>query len=208
MKIITVNREFGSGGRELGKRLADYLGISYYDKEIISAIAEKSSMDAGYIDRVMEHGITRQYPIRFSRTFSLTPALAATSQASALLVEQHRIIKELAEKGDCVMIGRGADAVLQQYHPFKLFVYAEMEVKIRRCQERASPSEHLAAKEMERKIRQIDKARKTTHDIYASSDRDDKKGYHLCINTTEMGIKELIPAVAAYAESWFERNTL
>lgn len=186
MKIITVNREFGSGGRELGKRLADYLGIAYYDKEIISAIAEKSTMDAGYIDRVLEQGIARQYPIRFSRTFSLMQALGTTTQVSALLVEQHRIMKELAEQGDCVMIGRGADIALQQYHPFKLFVYAGMEAKIRRCQERASPSAHFTTKEMEKKIQQIDKARKATHDIYAPLDWDDKKGYHLCINTTDV----------------------
>lgn len=69
MRIITISREFGSGGRELGKRLADELGIAYYDKEILAKIAENVRMNEHYIDRVLERSYTVQYPYTFRRSF-------------------------------------------------------------------------------------------------------------------------------------------
>ena len=69
MRIITIGREFGSGGRELGKRLADALGYAYYDREILTAIAQKSNMDEGYVSKMMEQGLFNSIPITFGQTF-------------------------------------------------------------------------------------------------------------------------------------------
>lgn len=106
MKIITISREFGSGGRELGKRLADELGFAYYDKEIISKVAENIEMDEHYIEKVLDRGFTANYPYTFRR--SLTVQVYAKNQAAGILAEQHKVIRLLAEKGDAVIVGRNA----------------------------------------------------------------------------------------------------
>ena len=72
MNVITINREFGSGGRELGKRLADALGYDYYDKEIIDAIAKKSNLDVAFVDKALEDGSWRKFPITYNHTFSVS----------------------------------------------------------------------------------------------------------------------------------------
>lgn len=201
MRIVTVSREFGSGGREIGKRLADALDIAYYDREIISAIADESNMDAGYVEHVLENSMHYSYPLTFSHTLSINYFL--NNNAPQLLGIQHKIIKELGEKGDCVIVGRGADAILEEYKPFRIFVYAEMEAKMARCRSRASSDEHLSDRELERKIRQIDKNRADNHDLIASTRWGDLGAYDLCINTTNVSIKEIISPIAEYAKSFF-----
>ena len=95
MKTITVSREFGSGGRELGKRLADVLGVAYYDKEIISKIAENLKLDEQYIENHLERDFTVNFPYTFRCSFS-TP-FYAMNQVVDMLVEQHKIIRTLAK---------------------------------------------------------------------------------------------------------------
>ena len=142
MRIITVSREFGSGGREVGKRLADELGFAYYDREIVTEIANKHELDEAYVEKTLNSGFFRSIPIHFGRTFSYSPTMMANSVS--LFVEQHKIIK----KGDCIIVGRAADIVLKEYNPFNLFVYADMDSKIKRCQERAKAGENISAREM------------------------------------------------------------
>ena len=101
MKIITISREFGSGGRELGKRLADALGFAYYDKEIISAIAKESSFDENYVEELLQRGLTPTYSPTFGHSFSLGFDPIMENELKVLHLQQ-TIIKGLAEKGDCV----------------------------------------------------------------------------------------------------------
>lgn len=205
MRIITVSREFGSGGRELGKRLADALGIAYYDKEIITAIADEMSLNEDYVEKMIEKGVASQmYPITFSRTFSYPPHLA--NDTPALLAKQRQVIRALAEKGDCVIVGRSADVLLEEYRPMKLFVYADMPSKIMRCRQRASADEKLTDKEYEKEIKKIDKGRQRSHDLVSPYLWGDKSGYHLCMNTSGMEIKKMVPVAAEYAEMWFEAD--
>lgn len=199
MKIITVSREFGSGGREVGKRLADELGLAYYDREIITAIAREMDLDEAYVERTLNESVYRSYPVTFAHTLSHMPAV--NQNAPQLLARQHKIIKELAAKGPCLIVGRGADAVLEEHEPFKIFVYADMPSKIARCRQKAD--EKLTDKELERKIRQIDKGRSDNHDFVANYRWGDKKGYHLCLNSTGIRIKDIIAPLAAYAGLWF-----
>ncbi|MDR1664794.1 MAG: cytidylate kinase-like family protein [Clostridiales bacterium] len=202
MNIITVSREFGSGGREIGKRLADALNIAYLDREIVSAIAEKSSLDESYVDRNIESGLFKMYPVTFSRTFTYMPVIIRGTPD--LLAQQHKVIKELAAKGDCVIVGRGADEILREYRPFKVFVYADMPAKLERCRKRAAEDEKLSDRELEKSIKQIDKARADNHNLISSFRWGDKSGYHLCVNTTGIEIKSVVPHIAAYAAAWFK----
>lgn len=204
MGIITISREFGSGGRELGKRLADELGYAYYDKEIVSAIAEKHQLDEHYVSYALEGGSFRNFPVHFGRTFSYSPTLMANE--TKLFAEQNKLIRELAAEGNCIIVGRAADVILREYRPFNLFVYADMQSKLERCQERAGENEHFSGREMEKRIRKIDADRKKYHGMISDIPWGDKRGYHLCVNTTDREIKSLVPTLASYIRLWFEER--
>lgn len=204
MSIITVSREFGSGGREVGKRLADALGYVYYDREIVTAIAQKTQLDEGYVASALEGGIFRGIPVHFGRTFSYSAAFM--SGTTNLFVEQHKIIRELAARGNCVIVGRAADAILEEFHPFNLFVYADMDAKVKRCMERAPEGEQLSEREMIRHIKKVDAERAKYYEMFSDTRWGAKEGYHLCVNTTGANIKTLVPAIAQYIRSWTETD--
>lgn len=200
MSVITVSREFGSGGREIGKRLADALGFAYYDREIVTGIAEKTRMDEKYVANALEGGMFRSIPVHFGRTFSYSGSLMTNT--ANLFVEQHKLIRELAEKGDCVIVGRAADAILEDRKPFNLFVYADLESRLKRCQERAPEGETMNERELLRQIKKIDSDRARYHELFSDTRWGRKESYHLCVNTTGCEIKSMVPAVAQYAKMW------
>ena len=123
-RIITISREFGSGGREVGKRLADALGCAYYDSEIEAGLARQMNLDQGYVARAIGNGILTSIPLHFGRTIS-SPSLY--KQQVDILVEKQKLLKELAAASDCVIVGRAADVILSGDDPLKLFVYADMD---------------------------------------------------------------------------------
>lgn len=205
MKIITISREFGSGGRELGKRLAETLGFDYYDKEIITAIAEKQGLDENYVQKSLENHGWKSIPISYRRSFSSSAILQSTQ--TNLLLEQKRVIESIATMGkDCVIVGRNSDIILKNENPFNIFVCADMESKIRRCIKRAEKDENLSRREIEQNIRKIDKNRANTREIITNSKWGERGTYHLIINTTDWNIKKLTPAVADFATQWFRRE--
>lgn len=199
-KIVTISREFGSGGREIGKRLSDKLGMSYYDREIITEIAKQTGLSEEYIKNISEKGVS-PYPFQFAKSFAVYSGLQ--SNQTEILVAQQKILKEIAEKGNCIIVGRGANVILKDYNPMNIFVYADMESKISRCHKKAKDDENFTDKEMEKKIMEIDNGRKNYHKLISNLEWGDKRNYHLCINTTEVEIKTIIPALADYIEDWF-----
>ena len=177
MHIITVSREFGSGGRELGKRLADRLGYHYYDREIISAIAERSHLDNRYVENALEKPIWQAPAPTFRHSFAV-PGLFQEEQLT-LLMNQRKVLEEIAKKGeDCVIVGRNADVVLREYHPLSLFVCADMD----------------------------DKNRAKVREMITDSKWGERTAYDLIINTSGWDLKQLTPAVADFAQRWFERT--
>ena len=197
MSIITISREFGSGGRELGKRLADALGYAYYDNEIVTAVAKKFELDENYVERTLDGGIMNGFSFNFSRTLTYSPYVI-NQDTMKLFIDQHNILKEVAAKGNCVIVGRAADALLHEYNPFNIFVYADMESKVRRCMERANAEEYLTEKELIKKIKKIDSQRKKYYSIFSNTEWGEKEGYHLMINTTNVNIKELVEPIINY----------
>lgn len=205
MKIITISREFGSGGRELGRRLADELGFNYFDKEIIETVAANRGIDKEYAASLMDGSAVGNMTLHFRSSFSGNMSLQMTQ--TKLLLEQKKVIEDIAKSGkNCVIIGRNADVLLKDYHPFNIFVCADMQAKIERCMERAEENEKLNRKEIERMIQRIDKNRRQTREIITGSGWGERSEYHLIVNTTEWDIKELVPAVAGFANCWFERK--
>ncbi|MDO4386394.1 MAG: cytidylate kinase-like family protein [Clostridia bacterium] len=205
MRIITISREFGSGGRELGKRLADLTGFDYYDSEIISAVARNSGMDARYVEAALaDHG-WQNYPITFRGTFGST--VYVQSSKIHLLLEQKKVIERIAAMGkNCVIVGRNADVILREYRPFNLFVCADVPSKVQRCVERAPEGERLSEKELISKMKQIDKNRAQTRVLIGGAAWGERDAYHLTVNTSGWEIKALVPAVADFAERWFARS--
>lgn len=202
-KIITISREFGSGGREIGKRLADELNYAYYDREIISSIAKETGLEEEYINNISEKRIY-PYAFQFAKSFSMyTPF---QSNQTDVLVAQQKILKEIAKKGNCVIVGRGANTILKEFNPMNLFVYADMESKINRCREKGSEDENLTDKELANKITQIDKNRKDYHKIISNIEWGEKENYHLCINTSNLEIKKIISPLAEYIKNWFKES--
>lgn len=202
-KIITISREFGSGGREIGKRLADELEMDYYDREIITQIAKETGFSEEYIQNVSEKGIS-PYPFQFAKSFALYSSMQSTQ--TEILVAEQRVIKEIAQKGNCIIVGRGSNSILKEYKPMNIFVYADMESKINRCRKKAKEEEKLTDKEIENKILQIDKNRKKYNNMISNLEWGDKKNYHLCINTSGIEIKTIISSLADYIEDWFRRE--
>lgn len=205
MNVITISREFGSGGRELGKRLADQLNYEYYDSEIISAVAQASGMDAAYIENTLNNHGWKNQVITFRRT--LSSASYVQNSKIALLLEQKKVIEDIAKMGkDCVIVGRNADVILRDCHPFNVFVCASKKAKLARCMERAPEGETLTEKELLRKMKQIDKVRSQTRELMSGSAWGQRDAYHITVNTTEWNIKELVPVIADYAALWFRRK--
>ena len=203
-RIITVSREFGSGGREVGKRLAEALGVAYYDREIITAVAQKSGLAEEYIASISERGITAYYPITFGHTFS--HASGMIDPQVEVMGEQNKLLKSLAEKGDCVIVGRCADVVLREFTPFNLFVYADQESKVKRCMERQSAEERLSEKELKRRMAKVDKDRARYRALLTDSRWGERSAYHLCVNTTGWDMHALVEVLAPLVNGWFEQK--
>ena len=201
-QIITISREFGSGGRELGRRLSETLGIAYYDQEIITEIAKRTELDEDYVRQITENKPAAPYPIHIGVSFQRT-VNEMFMQKVTVFREQCNLLKELAERSDCVIVGRCADVILAYLNPFRIFVFADQASKQSRCQARAPEHEKISQTEMERRMRRIDMNRARQHEMVAGIPWGAKDGYDLCINTSGKEIKSLIPAIANYAAGWF-----
>ena len=149
-RIITISREFGSGGRELGKRLAGALGIPCYDHEIIEMIAKENGFNEDYVAHVAEKSIEAAYPLTIGHRFGMQP-FQVMDQPIRVAVAQRQIVENFAKQGDCVIVGRAADVILQDYKPLNIFVYADKESKIERSQSRAPEGAHLTGKAIQRR---------------------------------------------------------
>ena len=194
-KIITIGREFGSGGRELGRRLAEELQIAYYDEEIIQEIARSTDLSEHYVQQVLEKRPYPLFPITIGRSFYPAEGYVQ-DQTQSVYKEQSRIIREMAERSDCVIVGRCADYILADYKPFRIFVYADMASKMARCRAKGPEHEHFSDKELRQHIQKVDKNRAAYYEFYTGQSWGDKLHYDLCVNTTNAEIKTMVPILA------------
>lgn len=190
-RIITIGREFGSGGRELGRRLAEELEIAYYDQEIIAEISKRSSLSEQYVSQILEGEPISLPPITIGRSFYPVKDPAFEMKQS-IYQQQSKIILEMAEKSDCVIVGRCADYILKEYQPFRFFVYADMDSRMKRCREKAPEQEHLSDKELKQHIKNIDSKRAKYYRFYTGQTWGEKLNYDFCINTSKTIIKEVV----------------
>ena len=196
-RIITICREFGSGGREVGKRLAETLQIPYYDDEIVTQLAERTQLAEAYINQFSEKNIQpiQYFPITVGRTFhrQINPKLV---QNINLHVEQGKLLKEFAEQSDCVIVGRCANYILRDFDPLRIFIYAEMDAKMKRCREKAPEHERMTDKELRRHILDVDKARASYYESVTGRRWGEKTEYDMMINTSYYPIKLVAQIIA------------
>lgn len=196
-KIITIGREFGSGGRELGRRLSEHLGIAYYDQEIIAEIAKRTALSEAYVRQITENRPLTSFPIHFGGRFCALPD-PLLQQSISIYSEQHRLLCELAEKSDCIIVGRCADYVLRDSHPFRIFVYADAQSKLMRCMERRTPEETLSEQDMKRKITEIDRNRARYYAFFSGQKWGARENYDLLVNTSGQIVKKQAAALYEY----------
>ena len=192
-KVITISREFGSGGRELGVKLADKLGIPFYDKELISMAADDINIAEDAFQHYDEHIVVhdpldRQFYHAFSEVYQIP-------MSDQIFVAQSNVIRRLASYGPCIIVGRCADMILTD--SLNLFIYANMKDRIRRMLELESEAES-DGKEMERRIREVDRKRKEYYQYYTGNTWGRAQNYHLCLDSGPVGVEGCLRAVLAY----------
>lgn len=206
MRIITISRQFGSGGRELGKRLADILGWDYYDKQIIEQLSEESGLKADYVSSLIGgHGwqnIHLTYNNSFNSLIAYDPGMK-----TSLLIKQREIIENIAKLGrNFIIVGRDADIILQKYVPCRIFVCSDMPERIARCmrhENKKPEAERLSEKEITRNIRKIDSSRSQVRELLTGRQWGDATCFDLTVNAGGHDIRKLAEAVADFTEKWF-----
>ena len=179
-KIITISREFGSGGRFIGEEVAKKLGISYYDKNIISRIAEKSGLSPEYIQESAELS-----PKKGLLAYALAGRdITGKSVGDMVYEAQRKIIMEIAEKESCVIIGRNADFILKDRNDvLNVFIHGDMPEKTQRIIDLYNVEEKEAVKMMA----DTDKRRMTNYNFYTEQKWGKASNYTLCLNSSQLG---------------------
>ena len=179
-RIITISREFGSGGRFIGEEVAKKLGIAYYDKNIIGQIAEKSGLSPEYIQENAELSPKKGL---FAYAFSGRD-ITGKSVEDMVYEAQRNIILELAEKEPCVIIGRNADYILKDRDDvLNVFIHGDMLEKIKRITGLHNVEEKKAVKMMA----DTDKRRRTNYNFYTDQKWGKASNYTLCLNSSQLG---------------------
>ena len=179
-RIITISREFGSGGRFIGEKVAKKLGITYYDKNIISQIAEKSGLSPDYIQESAELS-----PKKGLFAYALAGRdITGRSVEDMVYETQRKVILELARKEPCVIIGRNADYILKDRDDaLNVFIHGDMLEKIQRISQLYRVTEQEAVKMMA----DTDKRRMTNYNFYTDQKWGKASNYTLCLNSSQLG---------------------
>ena len=199
--IITISREFGSGGREIGKKLAEQFGIDFYDKELLEIASKESGItqelfvkhDETYTNSFLYSLVMGNYPV--TPDGRINPELPLNQK---IFLAQFDTIRALAEKGPCVIVGRCADYVLRNFdHVVNFFITANMSQKRRRILERYD----IEKGKVEDFIRKTDKRRANYYNYYTDMKWGEARNYDLCINSSKTGTDGAVSILKAYVEA-------
>lgn len=192
-RIITISREFGSGGRFIGEEAAKKLGIAYYDKNIINQIAEESGLSPEYIQESAELSPKKGL---FSYAFAGRD-ITGKSVEDIVYEAQRKIILELAEKEPCVIVGRNADFILRDRDDvLNVFIHGDLPEKTERICRLYNVSEQEAVKMME----DMDKRRRTNYNFYTDQKWGKASNYTLCLNSSQLGYERCEKIIMECAE--------
>ena len=214
--VITIGRQFGSGGHEVGSRLAKKMGIPFYDKEILSLTAKNSRFAESYLEKMDEQkpsflnvgsaglmsgaGGTSSAQGAITQFYNLSPN-------DQIFLETSKVMNSLAEKGPCVIVGRCADYILRDLDPVNFFICADIKDRVAR---KLALDEHseMTEQEMEKLIRQTDKSRSKYYEYYSHEIWGSADNYHMCINTSVVGVDGAVEIIMKFVEEFRKKNLM
>ncbi len=206
--IITVGRQFGSGGREIGELVAEHFGIKCYDKELLSRAAKES----GFCEEMIQNHDERPTNSFLYNLVMDTYSFGYNASSFVDMPISHKVflaqfdtIKKIADEGPCVIVGRCADYALSEYdNVLNLFIYADEDAKIRRLKERFSDvkTDDQAREMMNKK----DKQRQSYYNYYSSKKWGRADSYDLCINSSKLGIDGTVKFIIQYIEDYEQQK--
>ena len=201
--VITIARQYGSGGRTIGEMLANDMGIHYYDKELIKLASE----DSGINERLF---VNADEKIKMTKLFKMVknvyngqlipPESDDFVSDNNLFNYQAKVIKQLAEEESCVMIGRCADYVLKDYdNVLSVFIHAPKDY----CIEQAAKKVSMPPRELEKYIAKTDKRRAEYYKFYTGREWTDARNYDLCLDSSKLGFERCVEEIQAYIKVRF-----
>ena len=209
-KIITISREYGSGGRLIGKLVAESLGYDFYDKEIIDMAAQESGLSPDFIKKT-EQNLSSGflYNLLLGSSYSGTANGASSINGTQMLPladqvfnAERKVILDLAKKGNCVIVGRCEDYILNTSDEIdsksllNVFIYGNLEEKLKRIEDLYKEPEQAAKKT----IQQIDKRRANHYNTFTEATWGDRKNYDIMINSSTAGIEETARLISEIAK--------
>lgn len=190
-KIITISRELGSGGRTIGKAVAEKLGYKFYDKEIVKAVAEKSGLSKDFVEENGEYANSRN-SLLFNLSFSSNKTGGMLSLFDEIYIAQCNIIKELAEKEPCVIVGRCADYILRERTDcINIFIHSDMAFREKRIVEQYGEMDKSPSKRLKEK----DEKRKVYYKNYTGQNWGMLDNYHIAMNSGFIGIEKCVDII-------------
>ncbi len=185
-RIITISREFGSGGRSIGRKVAEKLGIPFYDKELVDQVALESGFAPKFVEENGEHSPGKSM---FSYAFAsggMPGVMNGLSTADFLWNIQCNVILQLAEKGPCVIVGRNADYILKDREDtLHAFIHADKEFRAERIVRLYGESE----KSPEARLNEKDKRRRINYQHYTGRTWGDSHNYDICLCSSRLGVE-------------------
>ena len=197
-KIITVSRQFGSGGRTIAKAVAAKLGVPYYSKDLVDRISQESGFSPEFVEEIGEYAsVTSSFLFNIAvsaHPIGLTDTMSASDK---LFICQSNIVRELAEKGPCVIVGRCADFILRD-HPdaFHVFIEADTEHRAERVLARYGETKIP----IEKRLQEKDAKRKVYYKHYTNRNWGDASNYHICLNSGLIGIEKCVDIICDIAQ--------
>lgn len=204
--VITIGRQFGSAGREIGEKVAAHFGIKCYDKELLSRAAKESGfceeMLVNHDERPTSSFLYNLVMDTYSFGYNASSFVDMPISQKVFLA-QFDTIKKIAQEGPCVIVGRCADYALSDFtNSLHLFIYADEDARIKRISEKYAVNE-AKAKDM---IIKKDKQRQSYYNYYSSKKWGRADSYDLCINSSLLGIEGTVKLIVQYVQNFEEKN--
>lgn len=196
--VITISREFGSGGRYIGEELAKKLGWDYYDKELITRVAEKTGFAEEFVEQASERSPFKSI---FSYGFVSRDGVGASLE-DYVYAAQRKIIVELADKGPCIIVGRCADYILKDRKDcLNVFIHGDEESKVQRIMK----YKDIDIKKAQKLMKDVDKRRRINYNYYTDRQWGSARNFDLSLNSTSLGTDNCVKIIydAATNLDWF-----
>lgn len=200
--IITIGREFGSGGKYIGEKLARELNIKLYDKKILDKVSEESGIDMELlkqVDEKQEHSFWYTFAMSLYSSEDSIDSLTEAPTNEKIFIEQSKVIENLANAEDCIIIGRCSNVILKDRKDvLNVFIYSsDMDFKVNRKMQYGNFSDR---NEVEKTIQKTDTERAAYYEYFTKQKWGDRQGYDLMIDTSKVGVNGAVELIKKYVD--------